>query len=183
MAHERFDESRIPLVRHPDQETLSAARDGNQTGLIFDSEATGGLAGVLELRLAVGGHGAPPHFHKRSGELFHIVSGRAEILYGDVIHTLTVGDTIFIPPNTIHAFGAAPGRPVRLFTVLTPGTQRFEYFRLLDRIARGDADRAELIAAQDRYDNYFVESAVWAEHRGSAGQRAYSDASRFRSKP
>jgi len=90
-----------------------------------------------------------------------------------VIHTLTAGDTIFVPPKTIHAFGAAPDSPASLFTVLTPGTQRFEYFRLLDRIARGDADRAELVAAQDRYDNYFVESSVWAEHRGAASQRAH----------
>ena len=171
MALEFFNEKIPLLVRDKDQEILSAAREGNQTGLILDAEATGGLAGVLGIDLAVGGHGAPPHFHKRSGELFHVVSGRAEVLYGDEIHTLSSGDTVFVPPNIVHAFGAAPDSPARLFTVLAPGTQRFEYFRLLDRIARGEADLEELIGAQERYDNYFAESPVWAARRGAAAGR------------
>ncbi|MGL6233882.1 MAG: cupin domain-containing protein [Segniliparus sp.] len=171
MALELFAENTVPLVRSADQEKLSAAREGNQIGLILDSEATNGLLGALAIRLAAGGHGAPPHIHRHSGELFHVVSGQAELLCGEKIHTLSEGDTAFVPPNTVHAFAAAPDSPAHLFTVLAPGTQRFDYFRLLDRIARGEAAPDQLVAAQERYDNHFVESPVWAGHRGEAAQR------------
>ncbi|ETZ91065.1 hypothetical protein L829_4655 [Mycobacteroides abscessus MAB_030201_1075] len=44
--------------------------------------------------------------------------------------------------------------------------QRFDYFRLLDRIVHQQADISELQAAQETYDNHFVESAAWAQGRG-----------------
>jgi quercetin dioxygenase-like cupin family protein len=168
MAQEFFSKNTPQIVRQADQETLGEARRGNQIGLIFDAEATDGMASVLETRIAAGGDGAPPHFHKRSGELFHVVSGTAEVLYDDAVHIMSEGDTFFIPPRTVHAFGAAPENPARLFIVLTPGTQRFEYFRLLDALARGDADRSALAEAQEQYDNYFVKSPVWEHHRANA---------------
>jgi hypothetical protein len=41
--------------------------------------------------------------------------------------------------------------------VITPGIERFGYFRLLARLLQGQATPDELLAAQDRYDNYFLQ--------------------------
>ncbi|HEX4661394.1 MAG TPA: hypothetical protein VH307_28700 [Streptosporangiaceae bacterium] len=45
--------------------------------------------------------------------------------------------------------------------MITPGIERFDYFRHLIRVRRGEATRESLFAEQDRYDTHFVTSPVW----------------------
>ena len=49
--------------------------------------------------------------------------------------------------------------------MITPGVERFGYFRLLARLLQGQATPDELLAAQDRYDNYFLDSPEWRAAR------------------
>lgn len=44
----------------------------------------------------------------------------------------------------------------------------FGYFRLVERLSRGEARLSELLASQELYDNHFLESAVWQAARASA---------------
>ncbi len=60
-----------------------------------------------------------------------------------------------------HAFAAAPGCDADLLIVITPGVERFEYFRHLQRIALGELSPESLLEVQERYDNHFLNSAVW----------------------
>lgn len=76
MTREEFVPGSAPLVRHSDREILSTA-PGNVTGLVMDSDATGGAVSVLNIYLPKGADGAAPHFHTRSTELFYLVSGRS----------------------------------------------------------------------------------------------------------
>ncbi|WP_078308301.1 MULTISPECIES: cupin domain-containing protein [unclassified Mycobacterium] len=165
MTREQFAPGSPPLVRDGDREIVSTAA-GNETGLVMDSDATGGAVSVLSIYLPEGANGAAPHFHTRSTELFYLVSGRLEILAGDRIEILEQGDTLLVPQLMPHAFGATGDSDANIFTVLSPGVQRFDYFRLLDRIVHGQADISELQAAQESYDNHFIESPVWSEGRG-----------------
>lgn len=59
-----------------------------------------------------------------------------------------------------HAFAAAPGCDADLLIVITPGVERFEYFRHLQRIALGELSPESLLEVQERYDNHFLNSAV-----------------------
>lgn len=165
MTREQFAPGSAPLVRDRDREIVSTAT-GNRTGLVLDSDATGGAVSVLSVYLPQGANGAAPHLHTRSTELFYVMSGRLEILAGDRIEILEQGDTLLVPRLMPHAFGATGNSDVNVLTVLSPGVQRFDYFRLLDRIVHQQADISELQAAQETYDNHFVESAVWAQGRG-----------------
>ncbi|MFI6520298.1 hypothetical protein ACIBF1_32440 [Spirillospora sp. NPDC050679] len=45
--------------------------------------------------------------------------------------------------------------------IFKPGAERFDYFRLGDRVRRGQADPREILAAQDLYDNHFHHSPLW----------------------
>ncbi|SHV51746.1 cupin [Mycobacteroides abscessus subsp. abscessus] len=165
MTREQFAPGSAPLVRDRDREIVSTAT-GNRTRLVLDSDATGGAVSVLSVYLPQGANGAAPHLHTRSTELFYVVSGRLEILAGDRIEILEQGDTLLVPRLMPHAFGATGNSDVNVLTVLSPGVQRFDYFRLLDRIVHQQADISELQAAQETYDNHFVESEVWAHGRG-----------------
>ncbi|AMT72587.1 cupin domain-containing protein [Mycobacteroides immunogenum] len=165
MTLEQFALGSAPLVRDGEREIVSTAT-GNKTGLVMDSNATGGAVSVLSIYLPQGADGAAPHFHTRSTELFYLVSGRLEVLVGDRIEVLEQGDTLLVPRLMPHAFGATGDSDANIFTVLSPGVQRFDYFRLLDRIVHGQADISELEATPEVYDNHFTKSPVWAEGRG-----------------
>jgi quercetin dioxygenase-like cupin family protein len=152
------------VVREADAEVLGMAPV--TVRLLADSDATGGALSVMRPRLAEGANGALPHTHTRSAELFYVLGGTVQILTGDQVVTANEGDVAVVPPNMAHAFAAAPGHAAELLIVLTPGIERFGYFRLLERLAKGEATVEDLMASQDLYDNHFLESAAWQEVRG-----------------
>ena len=52
--------------------------------------------------------------------------------------------------------------------MITPGVERFEYFRHLARIVTGEATPESLLEVQDRYDTWFGASPAWQQARGAA---------------
>ncbi|MFC4912235.1 cupin domain-containing protein [Actinomadura gamaensis] len=133
--------------------------------LIVDADTTGGALSSQRIILQDGADGATPHHHNTASEFFHILGGGVQILCGDEILTAEEGDTVVVPPRTAHAFGALPGRDADLLIIITPGVRRFEYFRLLDRLGRGEDVLQELIDSQDLYDNHFLDSPAWKTAR------------------
>ncbi len=94
--------------------------------------------------------------------MFFLLDGAAEILSGDQVVTAGPGDLVVVPPGLPHAFAAAPpGADADLLIVLTPGVERFEYFRHLQRIALGEVGPESLLEVQEVYDNHFMKSAAW----------------------
>ncbi|MUL49766.1 cupin domain-containing protein [Mycobacterium sp. CBMA293] len=151
------------FVAAGEAETFGSDRVGIR--LLLDSSATGGALSTLEVQLGVGQDGAAPHYHTRSHELFYVTEGELQVLTGDDLRTVAAGGALVVPKYAVHAFGAAPGASAKVLIVLTPGAERFEYFRLLTRIDRGEATVEELVEAQDIYDNHFVDSPVWRAAR------------------
>ncbi|CAG6390714.1 cupin domain-containing protein [Streptomyces cocklensis] len=138
------------VVRAGDAEEVPLPHEG-----VFRLLADGGAAGVNRLSLGAGSAGAPNHFHTRSTELFYVLGGTADFLLGAESATVTEGGLVLVPPGLTHAFGAAPGGGVELLVVLTPGVERFDYFRTLGRVQHGLAPFEDLLPHQDRYDVHF----------------------------
>jgi quercetin dioxygenase-like cupin family protein len=155
------------LARRATTEVLTGDPAG-AIALIADSATTGGRLTVNRSTFVTGADGAPPHFHTRASELFVVITGRLQVLLDEEVQVLDAGDALLVPPHVPHAFGAAPGATADVLFVFTPGMDRFDYYRLLDRVHRGEADPAEIGASQDRFDNHYVESPVWQAAR-SAG--------------
>ncbi|MGF1431574.1 cupin domain-containing protein [Kitasatospora sp. LaBMicrA B282] len=147
------------LVREAEAETLSSAQSAIR--LLADSSHTGGALSTQRVTLGAGANGATPHLHTASTELFFVLDGRLQVLAGDEVHTANTGDLLVVPPNRAHAFAAAQGSPADLLIVITPGVERFDYFRLLERLGRGEATLEELLANQERFDNHFLQSEAW----------------------
>ena len=129
--------------------------------LLADSNATGGALSTVRVSLEKGADGARPHHHKRSAEMFYILDGAVRILSGDQIVHADPGDVIVVPPGLNHAFATQAGKHAELLIVIVPGVERFEYFRKLTRIARGEEQPESLADVQELYDNYFVNSPEW----------------------
>ena len=133
--------------------------------LLADSSATGGALSTVQVSLAKGADGARPHHHKKSAEMFYILEGRVQVLSGTDVVKAQAGDVIVVPPRLAHAFAADRGSSADILIVIVPGVERFEYFRHLTRIARGEERPESLKDVQDLYDNYFFNSPEWATAR------------------
>jgi mannose-6-phosphate isomerase-like protein (cupin superfamily) len=151
----------VVVVREGDAEILGNAQ---VTGRLYaDSSATGGALSSQRITLLQGASGALPHHHTGSSELFYVLSGAAEMLTGERVLTAYEGDLVVVPPGTVHAFAAAPATDADLLIIITPGVERFEYFRLLQRVASGDVPLERLLETQELYDNHFDDSPVWQQ--------------------
>jgi quercetin dioxygenase-like cupin family protein len=151
----------VVVVREAEAEVLGG---GPVSGRLYaDSIATGGALTSQRIKLLGGAAGATPHHHTGSSEMFYILGGTAEMLAGERVITVQAGDLVVVPADMVHAFAAAAGQDAELLIVLTPGVERFEYFRQLQRIATGEAPVESILEVQDRYDNYFDDSPVWQQ--------------------
>jgi uncharacterized cupin superfamily protein len=93
--------------------------------------------------------------------MFYVLEGAIQVLSGAEIVTAEQGDVIVVPPRMAHAFSTQRGTSAELLVVITPGVDRFEYFRQLTRIARGEEPPESLRDVQDLYDTYFLNSPEW----------------------
>ncbi|MER5756657.1 cupin domain-containing protein [Streptomyces sp. NPDC002088] len=157
----KFDSSVV--VREAEAEKIGD--DPVAVRLLADSSASGGALSTVRVTLAEGADGAYPHLHHNSAEMFFMLDGAAELLSGDDIVTAERGDLVIVPPGKPHAFAAAPGTAADILIVITPGVERFEYFRHLQRIRLGEVGPESLLEVQELYDNHFLQSAAWDGRR------------------
>jgi quercetin dioxygenase-like cupin family protein len=164
MTHVVSSGDGVVVVRGAEAEVLG---DGTPTSvrLMVDSSDAGGALSAQRVRLLNGADGATPHTHRTASELFYVLEGTIEVLAGERVVTATQGDLVVVAPNVTHAFSAAPGADAELLIVITPGVERFDYFRLLARVRLGAATLESLLDSQERFDTWFVESPAWAAAR------------------
>uniref|UniRef100_UPI003570C648 cupin domain-containing protein n=1 Tax=Streptomyces poonensis TaxID=68255 RepID=UPI003570C648 len=148
------------LVRATEAESLADGPTSLIT-LLADADATGGALTANRAALGVGSPGTPAHFHTRAAELLFVLDGSLRALAGDQVHTLGPGDLILFPPHLPHAFAPAPGRQADVLVLFTPGLARFDYYRLLERVARGEASAEDIRDSSERYDNHYLDSPAW----------------------
>jgi quercetin dioxygenase-like cupin family protein len=155
----------MTLVRADRAEVLGT--ESAMIRLLADGRDTDGAISASRTTLALGVDGPPPHFHRGSAEIFFVLDGALEALAGDRVVTLGRGDFLVVPKLMPHAFGSV-AEPADVLILFAPGmSDRLDYFRLGDRVLRGQADPRELLATQDRYDNHFLDSPLWREARDS----------------
>jgi mannose-6-phosphate isomerase-like protein (cupin superfamily) len=145
------------VIRATDAEVLSASG----VTLFADVPDTDGHLTSHRSIFKPGKEGAPPHLHKQASELFFVLAGALRVLVGDNITTLVHGDFLVVPPDTPHAFEAAGSEETEVLFVLTQAKPRFDYYRLLEGVYRGETDPAELGKTSELFDNHYVESPAW----------------------
>ncbi|HXB70931.1 MAG TPA: cupin domain-containing protein [Candidatus Acidoferrales bacterium] len=156
--------SRSVITRAADAEIAGGSTA--KVRLLVDSSATGGALSTVRVTLEKGADGARPHRHDRSAEMFYVLEGAVRVLSGHEIVKAEQGDVIVVPPRMPHAFSTQRGTSAELLIVIAPGIERFEYFRQLTRIARGEEPPASLLDVQEIYDTYFLNSPEWEAAAG-----------------
>ncbi len=68
--------------------------------------------------------GAKPHYHKRSTELYYVLDGDGMVTVDGVVHAVSIGSLVHIPPFVVHS---ASGR-MRVLVVGIPNIADDDYF-------------------------------------------------------
>jgi quercetin dioxygenase-like cupin family protein len=153
------------LVRRAADAEVLGADPTSVITLLADAAETGGKLTSNLTHFEPGNAGAPPHHHSRGAELFYVLDGSLQMLLDDEVTVFGKGDLVVVPPGVHHAFAPAAGASADVLIVFAPGTERFEYYRLLDRLHRGEASVQDLYDTQDRFDNHYVDSPAWQAAR------------------
>ena len=64
--------------------------------------------------------GPPPHMHNTMEESFLIVEGEMEFMIDGQISLVKAGESVDIPPNTLHTFGNKSDRPCKWINIHSP---------------------------------------------------------------
>jgi mannose-6-phosphate isomerase-like protein (cupin superfamily) len=151
------------VARSTDNEILGSAE--RHIRLIMDSSTADGVLSAQRVKLRPGDPGATPHHHNLSAEVFFVLDGEVDILAGDEVISAATGDLLVVPAGMPHAFAAPTWARAEVLVMISPGVDRFDYFRQLIRIHTGAEPADGLLAVQDLYDTYFRTSAIWNHRR------------------
>jgi len=152
------------IIRAAEAEHLGLP-GGSAMTLLADSHDTNGTLSIHQTVLHDGANGASPHHHTTATEVFYLLSGTAQILIGEQVHTARAGDLAVAPPGAAHAFAAAPGCDAEVLVAVAPGIERFDLFRRLARAAAGLEPPGTLFEDQAEYDTYAENSPIWHQAR------------------
>lgn len=91
-------------------------------GRVF--EVSGPATGLTAVSLALAevdpGKTLPAHYHRRTSEVYHVLSGAGTMVLNGQPHPARAGDTISLPPLTVHSFINPGPEPVRLVVATSP---------------------------------------------------------------
>ncbi|MDT3377285.1 cupin domain-containing protein [Labrys portucalensis] len=92
------------------------------------------------------------HYHESWDETVYGLEGKMTFRIGDGEVGLSVGETLFIPRGTVHAFRNDGQEPATCLVVLTPGVLGIDYFREVAALLASDTpDLAQMGAIMRRY--------------------------------
>ena len=157
----------IHLQRAADAEVL----DGDPGGTIALLADRAGTLTSNRSFMRAGSAGAPPHRHQRSAELFFVLDGALEVLLDDRIVTLEQRRPARRARR--HARTPSPRPPTATPTSCSssrPAPPASDYYRLLDRAYRGEAQWSEIAESSERFDNHYVESPLWQDALAREGE-------------
>lgn len=84
--------------------------------------------GLFDYRIEAHAPGAVPHYHEHFTESFYVLEGELALLAGDEWMTAGVGDLVYVPRKSVHAFRNDSDAEARFILLFTPGAPREEYF-------------------------------------------------------
>ena len=98
---------------------------GDMYTFLVSGEQAGDSIFAMEGLVPTGG-GPPPHIHENEDETLYILEGRCSVQIGDEKLVASIGDSIFLPRGTVHAFRNDGPYTLRLILTFVPaGIERF----------------------------------------------------------
>jgi mannose-6-phosphate isomerase-like protein (cupin superfamily) len=109
--------------------------DGTSFSIIQSAADSGGKRIEFEITMAPGALGPPKHFHPRQDESWNVLEGELSVFVDDGWRTLGEGQSLSIPPDTVHTLRNRSGGLVRFRDVHEPALDFQDYIEALHRQA------------------------------------------------
>ena len=109
--------------------------DGTSFEIIESAADSGGERIEFEISFEPGAPGPPKHFHPRQDESWRVIEGELSVFVDDQWRTLGEGETLSIPPSTVHTLRNRSDGVVRFRDVHEPALDFQEYIEDLHRLA------------------------------------------------
>jgi quercetin dioxygenase-like cupin family protein len=117
-----------------DDNTLTMP-DGTSFSIVESAADSGGKRIEFEITMAPGAMGPPKHFHPRQDESWKVLEGELAVFVEDEWRTLGAGESLSIPPNTVHTLRNRSTGLVRFRDVHEPALDFQDYIEDLHRQA------------------------------------------------
>jgi mannose-6-phosphate isomerase-like protein (cupin superfamily) len=109
--------------------------DGTSFSIVESAADSDGARIEFEITMAPNAQGPPKHFHPRQHESWRVLEGELSVFVDDRWRTLSEGESLSIPPGTVHTLRNRSSGAVRLRDVHEPALDFQEYIEALDREA------------------------------------------------
>jgi quercetin dioxygenase-like cupin family protein len=105
--------------------------DGMRFLIVESAADSGGERIEFEITMAPDAMGPPKHFHPRQKEGWKVLEGELSVFVDDQWRTLAAGESLSIPPNTVHTLRNRSSGLVRFRDVHEPALDFQEYIEEL----------------------------------------------------
>lgn len=105
--------------------------DGSLYDLVVPAASTGGARSEVDVTLPPSPATPPPHIHPQQEEAFTVTDGTLEVLMDREWRTLATGQSLAVPPGTVHTFRNRSGQNVAFRVVHTPALAFEQYLERL----------------------------------------------------
>jgi mannose-6-phosphate isomerase-like protein (cupin superfamily) len=109
--------------------------DGTSFSIIESAADSGGKRIEFEITMAPGAQGPPKHFHPSQHESWNVIKGELSVFLGDEWRALGEGESLSIPPNTVHTLRNRSSGDVRFRDIHEPALDFQDYIEALHRQA------------------------------------------------
>jgi quercetin dioxygenase-like cupin family protein len=109
---------------------------GERFTFVKTAADTDGEALVVDLELSPNGHVPGAHVHPFQEERFEITKGTMKFRKGLRVITARAGDTVVVPPRTVHRFQNVGGGPAHARVEVRPALRMEELFETAVALAR-----------------------------------------------
>ena len=105
--------------------------DGSLYDITVPGASTAGARCEVEITIGPSPTTPPPHIHPQQTETYTVIDGTLDVLVGHEWRSLAAGETVAVPPGTVHTFRNRSGRNVAFRSVHTPALGFEQYIERL----------------------------------------------------
>jgi len=110
--------------------------DGTTFVILESGSENEGAQMTFEITMAPGALGPPRHTHPAQEESWTVQSGELAVLVDSQWRTLAAGESLTIPPGSVHTIANRSRAPVRVHDTHRPALDFQEYIEDLDTLTR-----------------------------------------------
>lgn len=127
---------------------------GDNQIIKLSAKDTNGQYTLIEQNNAPG-MGIPPHVHENEDEVFHVLTGKVEMIIGEETTTLSAGDMIFCPRRIPHSWKVVGEEKAKaMLSIFPAGLEGM--FEELAEMPPGPPNMEKVIAICSKYKLKFV---------------------------